>query len=323
MSNNTTSTLTAEYQTYFSKQLLPYAIQELVLNQFAQLAELPKNMGALDIKWFRFGAGASSNIQTLVEGTAPSTTRDLALTTVSATLTQYGELAILTDLLSMTEIFNSVKQGITSMGEDAALHHDDLSRNELVANGTKVYAQGITNFTDLKAANVGAAKWVASDALNIVTRLKKNRGKRFNGSYVAVTCPEHAADVMKDPDWKEANVYAGSKNIFNGELGMLHNVRYVEATNQFIEGATEGTYDAAGNIFSTMYLAQNAFGAVKLSGDSPASPKVYIVKGADKSDPLDQLTKIGWKKFATAKILNATWARVYKAKSSFDATIYA
>jgi N4-gp56 family major capsid protein len=322
VSNNTTTTLTQQYQNYFSRKLLDYAIQELHLNEFAMQADLPKKVGGLAISFFRYGAAASSNVQTIAEGVTPTTTRDLSLSKIDATLTQYGEVAVITDLLSMTELFDALTQAVKTMGEDAALKADDISRDELVTNGTKRYAQDNTTFAALAAASVGAGKFISTDPLDIATRLKINRGKPFQGGYVFVVPPHVSRDVQNDSDWKDADRYAGSKKIFKGELGMLNGVRYVEATNPFIEAVgLEGTYNASGTIFSSIMLSQNAFGVPKLAGDSPQKPQVLIteMKPSD-SDPLAQRRKAGWKAFYTAKSLNAAWYRIYKSQSAFDIT---
>jgi N4-gp56 family major capsid protein len=324
MSNNTTSTLSGQYQTYFSRQLLDYAIQELHLNEYAVEADLPKNVGSKKVTFTRFGAGSSSNVQTLVEGDTPATTRDLSITTIEATLTQLGEIAVITDLLSMTELFNALSQAVKTMGEDAALKADDVSRNALITDGTVRYAQANTNFTDLGAAAAGAAKFISTDPLDIATRLKINRAKMWDGGYPFIVPPHVSRDVQNDDNWIWADRYAGSKKIFKGELGMLNGVRYIEATNPFIELATEGTYDSTGAIYSSIMLGKGAFGVPKLSGDSPASPKVLITPNTPSdSDPLAQRRKAGWKAFYTAKVLNAAFFRVYKSKSAFNTTINA
>lgn len=323
MATNTTSTLSGQYQTYFSKQLLDYAVQETRLNEFAMQADLPKNVGAKTVTFARWGAPSVSAIETLTEGTKPTGTRSLTLTTVEVTLTHYGEYAVLTDLLSYTELYNSLKAGVKLMGQDAALYSDDLITTELVANGTKVYAQqGATGtYAGLAAAQIPNAKFVANDALDIVTRLKVNRAKPFNGDYVAIISPQVSIDVMKDPDWKNASLYGATQQLFKGELGRLYGVRYVEATNPFIEssGGSEGTEVSDGDIFSTIFTGQQAYGSVKLSGDSPFRPQVIIVDTPDSNNPLNQTKTAGWKFYYAAKSLNADWYRVYKSKSTFNA----
>lgn len=294
------------------------------LNDFALEATLPKKAGALAISWFRYGAGDSANVQTLSEGVTPSTTRDLALTKIDATLAQIGEVCVVTDLLSMTELFDALTQGIKSMGEDAALKADDISRNALVAGGTVRYAQASTNFAELLGASTGSGKYISTDALDMATRLKINRGKMFGNGYVFVVPPHISRDVQNDDNWIWADRYAGSQKIFKGELGMLNGVRYVEATNPFIELATEGTFDSTGTIYSSMMLAKDSFGVPKLAGDSPMKPQVLITKQeATDSDPLAQRRKAGWKAFYTSKVLNTAWMRVYKSKSAFNTTLNA
>lgn len=323
MSNITTTVLSNEYQNWFSKELLKYAVQELRLNEFAEESSLPKNVGGKSVSFFRYGVAASSNVQTLAEGVTPSTTRDLALTKIDVNLVQYGEVCVVTDILSMTELFDALSQGVRSMGEDAALKADDLSRDELVSAGTKRYGQNNADFAALAAGSASSGKYLALDVLDMATRLKINRGKMFGNGYVLVAPPHVTRDVQNDDNWIWADRYAGSQKIFKGELGMLNGTRYVEATNPFIEGAVEGTYDANGSIYSSMMLAKGAFGVTKLAGDSPAKPRVMIVKGASKSDPLDQVWKAGWKAFYAAKSLNEAWYRVYKTKSGFNATLNA
>lgn len=323
MSNNTTSTLSGQYQKFFSKKLLMNLLPNLVLNQFALTTPLPKNAGAKQVSWFYYDDADAANVQTLAEGVKTSTTRDLTLTEVNQSLTQYGETTVLTDILTNTDLFNALNRAVTVMGDEAAIHHDNLIRNALVSGGTKIYAQGSGDFATLRTKSAQAGKWLAADALGIATRLKKNKAKRIGGSWIGVVGPEVAMDVQKDPDWKEAAKYAGSKQLFNGELGELNGVRYVESNNNFIEAATEGTYDSTGNVFATLYLGQESVGSVALSGDSPMSPKMYILKEADKSDPANQTTVASWKKFAAAKLLRASNSRIYKSLSTFDATAYA
>ena len=65
--------LSGQYQKYFEKTLLPYAIQETILDQFGQKATLPKNAGALIIRFTRPDVPVAGNIQTLTEGVIMTT----------------------------------------------------------------------------------------------------------------------------------------------------------------------------------------------------------------------------------------------------------
>jgi len=319
MSTNTTTTLSGQYRAYFDRKLLSLAIQELRLNQFAQKAQLPKNSGGKTVTFWKYADASSADVQTLTEGTTPTTTKDLTQTSVTATLVQYGELLVGTDILTSTDMFDWLSNGVNLLGQDAAIKSDDISRDELVSNGTSVYAQGASSWATLAAQAVASAKLIDKDVLDIVTRLKINRARKIGGRYVGVICPQVSSDLQNDPRWVEVNNYASGTRIFNGELGEFRGCRFVEATNPFIEDSTgsEGTHVAGGNIFSTMFLGAEAFGTVALAGDRPMSPRVIVVRGADKYDPLDQTTKAGWKAFYTSRLLNANWCRVYKSKTAF------
>src|SRR4051812_3414766 len=109
-----TTGFSSQYQKFFSKQFLQYAVQATVLDQFAQKAQLPKNAGVKSIRFFRCGAPSIADLGTigtgLTEGTAVSTYRTLAQTALDITLVQYGQVVQLSDVLTMTDYFNSVSQ---------------------------------------------------------------------------------------------------------------------------------------------------------------------------------------------------------------------
>lgn len=330
MATTDTSTLTNTYQTYFSKKLLEHAIQELRLNEFAMEAELPRNVGSLEIRWFRPGTADATQVQTLAEGTPISTFRNVTYSPVSATLVQYGEAAKITDVVTMTGLFDALKQNIETMGEDCALHADTLTRNALshASTGlTKMYAQGQTTFAGLIGQTVAASKLTGVDLLRAATRLKINRAPRIGGNYVAIIPPQCSFDIMRDGDFLDTAKYSNAQALYKGEIGTLWGVRCVEATNPFQEDETEGThtdtFNAAGSnttglVYSTIVTGRNSYGTPKLAGtQSPQKPSIIINNKADKSDPLNQFVTAGWKSFWVAKVLNANFGVCLRARSAF------
>jgi len=339
MAANTTSSLSAQYQKAFSKELLKYAVQALVLAQFGQRAPLPTGSGAKVIRWFRYdapssGLGAdgitpsSTGIQSLSEGVTPATStyRTLSLSTVDGTLAQYGQVVQITDILKATEFFDSLAQATKINGQDAALHADSLIRNELGANGTtKRYGSSVADFATLIGTATASAKITATNVLDCTTNLKINRAPMINGNYVGVIPPQISRDLMRDADWLTASQYSNVQALYQGEIGKFYGVRFVEATNPWIEDETEGTYDAVlaggsnttGLIYSTFFLGEGAFGVPDLASQSPFGPQVIITAGADKSDPLNQTTNVGFKTFWCAKILNAAYFVNLRCKSNY------
>lgn len=311
-------------QAHYSPVLLKHAIQELRLNQFANQADLPKKIGSKAITFFRRNAADATGVQTLGEGTAISTFREVTYTPVAVTLTQYGEAARISDILTWTELFDALKDAVALMGEDCALHADGITRDVIIAgitaSGYKRYAQATANWSGLAGAAAADGKATAVDFLDAATQLTLARAPKIGGSYVAIIPPQVGRDLQNDGDWIEAHKYQNARDIFKGELGELHGVRFVLATNPWREATNgaEGTYAAAGGIFASIITGQGAYGTPKLSGDSPFSPKIIVAKGADKSDPLDQIHTAGWKSFWGSAVLNSTWGVVLRSLTAFS-----
>lgn len=317
-----TSALANQYQRKFSKDLLEHAIQELRLNEFAVQKDVKRNEGAISCRFHRRVKASASNVQNLSEGTPITNFTDLTYEAVDVTLAQIGEAMKITDIVSWTGLHDALKDGIALMGEDCALKADEITRNEVVINqtvaGQRRYAQGAADFATLEAATTANAVIVRTDWLDAVTRLKINRAPKFGGYYAAILPPQVARDVQEDGDWIEASHYGKPDQLFKGELGRMDGIRFVEATNPFIEKDTLNTFDADGGIFTTIITGRGGYGVTKLQGtQNPAKPQVIICNKADKSDPLNQFLTAGWKAFYAAKLLNTDWVITLRSKSGF------
>jgi N4-gp56 family major capsid protein len=154
----TSTTLTSQFQNYFSKELLSIVQQETILDQFAMKAPIPKNNGNKAITMFRFGSpsiGSVQNLTTAGEGTPISSAnyRALALNSLSKSLSQYGQVIGLTDILRATDLFNSLQQATKTSGLDMALWVDSVIRNTLI--GSNLLTSG---------SSIGSAPEVGSTA---------------------------------------------------------------------------------------------------------------------------------------------------------------
>jgi len=166
----TSTTLTNQFQTYFSKELLTLVQQETILDQFAMKNPIPKNQGyagaSQKLAMFRFGPPSISGVQSLGEGTAIASAnyRALALNKLEKGLTQYGQVIGLTDILRATDLFNSLQQATKTSGLDMALWVDSVIRNTLIgsnltASGSSIgsAAEGGGTFDNSDACNTAAA----------------------------------------------------------------------------------------------------------------------------------------------------------------------
>jgi len=138
----TSTTLTNQFQNFFSKELLSIVQQETILDQFAMKTPIPKNNGNKAITMFRFGSPSIANVAPLTEGTAITSAnyRSLTLNKLEKALAQYGQVIGLTDILRATDLFNSLQQATKTSGLDMALWVDSVIRNVLV--GSNLLASG-------------------------------------------------------------------------------------------------------------------------------------------------------------------------------------
>ena len=234
MANVTTGSVSSQFQAFFSKSLLERQIPLLQMEQFAQKVPYPtKTGGNKTVRFFRFDNPSIASITSLSEGTSPTGgagERQLTLSTVEATLEQFGSSIVLTDVLLATELFNHLAQATKQLGEDAALHADTLSHRALVLNttasttaGTTVstsayvrYAQNGTNGTNFQGASTANAAMTALDLLDAATALKVNRAPKIKDGYVLVAPPQVTRDLMNDDDFLRVSSYSTPDAIYKG-----------------------------------------------------------------------------------------------------------
>jgi N4-gp56 family major capsid protein len=337
----TSGSVSAQFQTYFSKALLERALPLLQMEQFAMKSPYPtKTGGNKTIRFFRFGDPSISAISALSEGTTPTSgdERDLTLSSVEATLVQYGSKIILTDVILATELFSHLAQATKQLGEDAALHADTLCHRALVqdsstSTGTGIavksyarYAQNGTNGTTWSTASTPNGAMTATDLLDGATSLFIARAPKIKDGYAFVAHPAVIRDLQQDDDWLKVSSYSAPEQIFKGETGKLFGVSVISSTNvQTFNTSASGVGEltvSTGAGYANVLLAGGAFGVPNLSGiaasGSPFSPKVTILDAADKSDPYGQRIVASFKTFYAAKQLDPRFFRVIFSKSNYS-----
>jgi N4-gp56 family major capsid protein len=302
----TSTTLTNQFQNYFSKELLSIVQQETILDQFSMKAPIPKNNGNKAISMFRFGSPSISGVQTIAtEGTAIAAAnyRALSLNKLDKSLAQYGQVIGLTDILRATDLFNSLQQATKTSGLDMALWVDSVIRNTLIGSnltasgssigsaaegggtfdnsdacntaagsgGIKVYGNPATlttqTFSGLNSATTAAdATMTASAVLDSMTRLKRNRAPLINGSYVLATDPRVARDLMRDSDWLNASNYGNKGQPFY--KGEVGSIYGCKVVTQTNSFVSTGSATAVDEF---IYQATAAGGGLAVSKDIIAS----------------------------------------------------
>jgi N4-gp56 family major capsid protein len=297
--NTTTSEgLTDEMKTYYSDYLIDMAEPELVHDQFAQKHPIPKN-GGKTIQ-FRKYAPLSSDIneRLLTEGKTPGG-QNLSMTVLEATVAQYGGYIELSDMLLLTAIDNNLVQATRLLGSQAGRVLDAITREEMANTTNEQFASGnVSGMAQLSSTNKEHYLTVAA-VKRAVRTLKRYNAPKIDGSYIAIVHTDVAHDLMNDPEWRYPHEYNDTENIYEGEIGKVHGVRFVETS----EGKV---YDGAGasgsDVYATFVFGADAYGTTDISGGGLE----HIVKqlgSAGSSDPLNQRATVGWKATKVSKLL--------------------
>ncbi len=313
--NATTSTeLSGEMKTFYDKTLITLASPYLVHDQFGQKRDIPKNGGK--IIEFRKFSSLPKALTPLTEGVTPSGNK-LNVSTVSATVEQYGDYIEQTDLLELTAVDNTIVEATKQLASQAGLTMDTIVRNELVGGTNVMYCPKVANGTETTVTLRGEIDKTAllrvKDVFKAAAELKAMNAPKIDGYYVGIIHPYVAYDLMQEAgnQWMEVQKYTTPENMLNGEIGSLGGVRFVESTEAKIW--QEGKDGCA--VFATLVLGADAYGVTSVTGGGVE----HIVKQKGYgNDPLNQRSSIGWKGLKTAKRLVEEYLVRIESGSTFS-----
>jgi N4-gp56 family major capsid protein len=186
-------------------------------------------------------------------------------------------------------------EAIELLGDQAGRTLDTITREVLCYGTNVIYAGGAQGRTAITTAN----KLSVDDIKKAVRELKVGLAKKINGYYVAIVHPDCVYDLENDDEWINASQYAGSTQIFEGEIGKLYGVRFVESTEAKI-WAEAGASDIS--VYATLVMGANAYGTTNVEGGGLQSIVKQLGSGGT-ADPLNQRATAGWKAIKTAEIL--------------------
>ena len=283
--NMTASTgLTPGMQTYYNRELLRTFEPELLHLQFGDEHRMPENSGL--VMNMRKIIPLEANTNTLSEG-EPGESVMLTETEVTVKLEQYGEYARCTDKLDLSHLDMNILRKTKLFGDAGARSIDAVVREELATCTNVIYAGGKTS----RSALTSADKLTTKELRKAVRKLKKAHAQTFGGYYIAIVGPDTFYDLQDDETFVAVSRYQDKEAVYTGEIGRLFGCRIVETTEaKVFEGAGASGADVA----SVIVLGQYAYGYTSFKG---AKPRVIVkpAGSAGTSDPLDQISTVGWK----------------------------
>ena len=297
-----TASLSDEMKVFYSDYLIDNAEPKLVHDQFGQKHPIPKN-GGKTIE-FRKYSPLPKMLTPLTEGVTPDG-QNLTVSVIEATVHQYGGYITLSDVLLLTAIDNNLVQATKLLGAQAGATLDTITREVLNGGTNVIYAGGVAS-RDALADNL-----TVLDIKKAARALKTQNAEKIGNSFVAIIHPDVAYDLTNDPKWEAVKTYSDPDDWYEGEIGRIAGVRFVETTEAKI-------FD--GGVYSTLVLAENAYGVTDIEGGGLQ----HIVKqlgSAGTADPLNQRATVGWKAIKTAERLVEQYMVRIESKCTFQGAV--
>ncbi len=306
-SNAEGNNLKAENKVFYDKTLIHLAKPSLIHGQFGQKRNIPKN-GGKQIEFRKFTPLGKATTP-LTEGVTPEG-QNLDVSTVNATVHQYGGYVTISDNLDVTAVDPVVTETLGLISDQAAQTIDTVERDILVAGTNVQFADGSV---EARSELTGEHKMTVDVLKRAVRTLKMNNTPKIDGYYIAIMHPSVAYDLMADPDWIDAQKYTANnvKKLYYGEVGEIAGVKVIESTEAkvFKEGDK--------SVYATLVFGKDAYGITEIEGGG-LTTIVKPLGSAGTGDPLNQRSTVGWKAYHTAEILVEPYMVRVETLSSFN-----
>lgn len=320
MAMTTYGDITPRTAAYVAVELLKRAMPYLCLEKFGQAKSLPANK-TQSMKFRRYN---SLGLRTtpLTEGVTPASEK-LTANDITATLSQYGGLVEITDIIVDTHEDPILQEATAVSSEQAAKTVETLRYNVLKACTNMFYANSVAGRTSVATAITRADQRKIVRALerqeaqfitNIVKSTPSFNTESILPAYAAVTHVDLTSDIRTLQGFTSVADY-GSMPKWETEIGACEDVRYLKSTiftPYAGGGAATTTLLATGGIadvYPVMYFGKDAYGTIALKGKYAITP-IVINPVPSKSDPLGQRGSVSWKTMQTTIILNDAWMAV-------------
>lgn len=309
-------------KTFFDTDMLDNTRDQMIFGQLGMKQTLPAHEGT-SIEWTRWQT--LGRVHKLQEAVIP-TGKKMGIVAITVSISQYGDYVAISDLSKKHGVHPIVLGAEEELSASYALTYEELIRNTL-CGGTNILfcdaidrSTGAVNSTPTSEAALQSA--LGTYNCNVTgrmlakaaTQLKKTaKMKKYEGNYyVAVVHPDVAEDLrINDAAWIDAHKYSAAEEIFNGEIGRMHGIRFVESNLAPVIKSAGQSYAT----FKTLIFAKDAFAIVDPEG---GNMEMIIEDETKAGGPLHQFGTVGVKGSMACKILYQERMLVLWSGSSYS-----
>lgn len=269
----TQASLSDEMKTFYDKTLIDEAGPNLIHHQFGQVRNIPAN-GGKKIEFRKF-APLNKALTPLTEGVTPAG-NSLSVSKIEAEVSQYGDFITQSDVLEMTAIDNTIVEATKLLGRQAGLTLDTVDRN-VMQSGTNVsYCNAGTKEVRHRADLTSESRMSVNMVNKIVAKLRGQNTPTINGKYVCIIHPYVAYDLMEDERWIDANKYSNATKLFEGEVGEIGGMRFVQTSEALVLGDKKVGFKINNGSGYTGAITSVAFDGVSVAADELKGQAIII-----------------------------------------------
>lgn len=220
--------LSPEMKTYYNKNLIRYAKPLLVHGQFGQKKPIPKRGGKTQ-EW-RKRDPLPKALTALTEGVTPDG-RKIEVKSIPGEVHQFGDYITTSDILELTAIDPIINDNLRDLGDQSGRTLDTVVRDIINTANNVQYGDGsiLARHLLVGGESTGNHYITVKMVKNAVKTLKRYLAKKKGDSYVAIIHPDVSYHLTEDAKWQSVTNY-NPKNWYNGEIGKIEGVRFVETT---------------------------------------------------------------------------------------------
>lgn len=228
-SNEPGNDLSPGMKIYYDTELLENAREKLYFAQLGKKVGLPAN-GGTTIEWRGFAPFAPA-LKPLEEGVTPNGNK-LNMRSLKAELGQYGDYSKISDKLELHHVDDVILGATEEHGAQAGETLDLVTRNNIMMGTSVMYAPDADGNQPTARHQVSGDNRFTTTLINKgATFLKKMKAPKKDGSWLCLVHPSVSEDVRESKGWVEVHQYEATREIFEGEIGELHGVRFIETNN--------------------------------------------------------------------------------------------
>lgn len=263
---------------------------ELYFDMLATIKPTNQSMAGSSVVFDKKGELAAA-ITPLTEG-VDVTPVGLTDTPVSVALQEYGNATESTAKLRGTSYIEVDSAAAESIGYNAGLSIDTVTRNIVQAGTNVFYGGAVASRVTVAAGTIITAAKVRFARAKLAGGNVRGWYSQAGGLYGAMIHPDVNYDLRQETGagaWRVPREYIDATDVFTGEVGLFEGFRFIESPRAplFVDTGVGGTVD----VYGTLFFGEGFLAKTWSKSESSEQPEIRVGLVVDR---LKRFHSIGW-----------------------------